>query len=281
MRPAPRSHAASALAIVALCVALAGCVSNAATTPPSPGPAQPTKDPFDATAAWSFNFTSSHCLETDLVFFEDPAALQKLLPSGFHTADAATLAGLPAPTGKAAALLSNVVCHETSIGPVHESALGILVQPPRAAGSREAALYDFYDAYRYMETPNETAPFDSLDWDHGHANVTSSIAPPNGAGLVEHEGTTLLSFAVTAPAAKPLGGIGRYWHVAAGGLAYMDYELSSNLNVGSADCAIAPGSPFAKVLGTTTCAPSETVGAMFDPYALKASIVNLPGAAVS
>ncbi|MHB8585883.1 MAG: hypothetical protein ACYDDF_08640 [Thermoplasmatota archaeon] len=278
--------AAGPLAVLVLgivLVILAGCIGPA--TPSATTNASTTARahaPIDASggAPLAFNFTSPACTETDVLFFEDMATVQQLLPTGFHAADAATLANLPAASGKGAILLANVVCPASSIGPVGESTLAALVDRPAVAGPRATSAFDFYELGRYVDTANESAPFEAMGWAHiaSGIRVAAGLTMTGADGTVVQNGSNLVAFTDTLPPTGPsLQGIGRYWHVLPAGLGYMDYGLAATEYVGGAQCMLAPGSPFAAIVGAA-CGPGSSAGASFGTYKLDASIVSLPGA---
>jgi hypothetical protein len=267
------------LVTLALALGLSGCVAP----PPGTAPPTPSTPALSGNAPFAFNFTSPSCQETDLLFFVDTPTAQKLLPPGFHAADATGLVGsLPAASGKSVYVVADIVCASSTIGPIGESAFGVFVDPPKVNGSRAAATFDFYEPYRYVDGANESAPFAAMGWDAGPGRVTSTATPTGGASTLQANSTTLLTATLTIPPpGAAFSGIGRFWHATALGLGYMDYKAASNQRLGGADCTLADGSPYAKLAGTTTCAPGSTAGMMFDPYKLDASIVNLPGATAS
>jgi hypothetical protein len=268
--------ARSLLALALLAASTAGCVR------PPPEGAPEERPAFDAATPFVVNFTSPKCTETDLVFFIDTAAAQRLLPNGFKAGDATALvAASPVASGKAAVLVATTMCADTTLGgEVDEGQVAILVQAPKVNGTRPAAALDFYETYRYVNSSNESAVLDALNWDHSNATIKASQAGTGGTGSIVENGTTMLSFTVTTPASQSFSGIGRFWHATGVGLAYMDYKIASTQQVGAADCTIHTESAVAKATGAKSCTPGSAAGLLLAPYKLEASIVNLPGASV-
>lgn len=272
-----------------LAAALAGCVQRSApitsTTTKAeprlmvPAEAPPPLPPSGAPAAplvpvspFPREYGLSGCLNPRMLFFIDPAVAQASLPPGYKAADATGLlryVGFPQPpavaTGRAVAGYDFLSCTNSSLdgGAQRFSEVGIFVDAPTFGGKPlgNATNLDLYllalhtpsPAWRALLASGGFAPDEALD---ATIAATEADAPGvlQGSGSVAG-GAQLAAAAWDGPAnGNALTVHARYWHAAAAGTFYLDFQLKETVYAGAiASCTHAAGSSYERVSGTRSC----------------------------
>ncbi|HUR25723.1 MAG TPA: hypothetical protein VM327_06905 [Candidatus Thermoplasmatota archaeon] len=266
------------LLIVAL-VPVAGCVSS--TDAPAPETI-PLGDSAPVKGAGRFlagAYSAKECVEGGIILLLPPAQAQTLLPDGFAPRDASGLFGLPLASGMAAIYLNAQGCisSNATAGAMREAQVNVYVQPPIPG---LAAAFDFYELTFVSPNPEVVDHFASVAWlgDVGTVEVTLQALPSGAAvqGSGSDSEGVLFDFDIVAPAENPLDGIGRFWRVTESGLPYAEHRLTTTLAVGSVECTLRPGSPWANAYQGTKCRPGESAGLLLLPFDYEATFHIAP-----
>jgi hypothetical protein len=233
---------------------------------------------------WRANETG--CNEVAAIFLIEPSQAARDLPSsGFHARDASKFVGAPLPSGKDLVYVNTYQC-SSDRGNIEESQVGVYVDPPNVTGNRTAAIDDFYELGRVAGSA-ETEPLAAVRWSDTVGAVSASARLLAGGGTVptgavgngsasDGNGSVFtVNVDGTAPAA--LVGIGRFWQLVSGGIAYVDYDVKTTAYIGPVQCTLRPGTVASLATGVATCTPQNAVGGALSGFPTAESLHFIAG----